>query len=83
MICEKCGCHDRVTRTIRKPDRTIRVRRCIACGDRIETEERKVSEPVEAEKPSRPKRSPKKKSESPKTDDSPKGALAAALSSAT
>ena len=73
MICAKCGCHDRVIRTLRREGSVFRVRRCIACGHAIETEEKPTENP--------PLRK-KKRAESPKKDDpadKPKGALAQAL----
>ena len=46
MICEKCGCHDRVTRTVHRDDKVIRIRRCHNCGNMVETEEKAVEVPT-------------------------------------
>ena len=93
MICEKCGCHDRVMRTVRRQDRVVRIRRCITCGHMVTTEETKIENPTTT-KPA-PKRVPeptpvksakprkrKQKAEPPKKDDSAKGALAQAMAQA-
>jgi ribosome-binding protein aMBF1 (putative translation factor) len=82
MICEMCGCHDRVTRTIRKADSVTRLRRCINCGHTIKTvEQKEVSQPKPERKPQR-----KKKAAPPKKSDAAipeaKGALAQALQAA-
>ncbi len=62
MICEKCGCHDRVTRTVRSPDKVVRIRRCIACGTQVETIETKTEKTVS----NAPQRAPRKKKAKPK-----------------
>ena len=88
MVCEKCGCHDRVIRTTTQQLETVRTRRCTACGHTIETREAKS-----ADKPTKPR---KKKVRPPKPDDltqsqlnepltnsKPRGALEKALGSVT
>ena len=88
MVCEKCGCHDRVIRTTTQHLETVRTRRCTACGHTIETREAKS-----ADKPTKPR---KKKARPPKQDDpaqlkpndpvlnsKPRGALEKALGSVT
>ena len=77
MICQKCGMHDRVTRTITKGGKVTRIRRCIKCGDMVKTVEEQVSPDPEPPKPE-PKPAPpapKKK----RRQSKPKGALAQAL----
>ena len=97
MICEKCGCHDRVMRTIRRQDRIVRIRRCITCGHMVTTEETKIEKSTPTKPASKlpPKRAPEptpvkpakprsanKKAEPPKKDNSAKGALAQAMAQA-
>lgn len=84
MICEMCGCHDRVTRTIRKADSVTRLRRCINCGHTIKTVEQKEIPQPQPQPQSKPKR--KRKAAPPKKSDAAipeaKGALARALQAA-
>lgn len=97
MICEKCGCHDRVMRTIRRQDRVVRIRRCITCGHMVTTQETKIENPTPTKPVSKPpsKQAPeptpvksakprkrKQKAEPSKKDDSAKGALAQAMAQA-
>lgn len=58
MICEKCGCHDRVTKTIQNDGQVIRIRRCIKCGYMGMTEERRLSPDEAKKKRRRPGRPP-------------------------
>jgi uncharacterized Zn finger protein len=77
MICEKCGCHDKVIRTVRKETSTVRIRRCIACGYAVVTEERQIQTENVKVPASKPKPKPK-----PKPNPKPKkakGALERAL----
>lgn len=78
MICQKCGMHDRVTRTVREDGKIIRYRRCVKCGDVVQTEETVVDEKPRRKKPSKPKPAPRKPAETEK----PKGALEMALEEA-
>ena len=70
MICDKCGCHDRVTRTVNRGGMVIRIRRCHNCGNMIETEEKPVAVPttVGQKKKKRGKRELKPLPPQPPTD---------------
>ena len=81
MICEKCGMHDRVTRTITDPKTSIvtRHRRCMKCGNVTTTEEKPVATIAADPKPKKKSAAPKKRT----TDRPPiNGALAKAMQEA-
>lgn len=85
MVCQNCGCQDRVVRTFTEGDHVRRERRCPMCGFITNTREEIVS--MSAPKPKTKKKKPAPKKENPpepkqEPADSPKGALAKALASA-
>ncbi len=86
MICERCGCHDRVMRTEREGNVTYRIRRCPKCGNQQRTEEKPIraaekTDPVVPEEPGRSVQ-PQSKKKGRSRKGPTKGALADALSSA-